>query len=219
MEVRDGSLLQKLSEAPDAGSIAEQLRQEACGKLKSLAEYSPAIRACGKHSAWQCAVWLLGAEEQQKSPAALASYTACISACGKGFAWAAAWSLLQVMLQKRAEPNVYTCSAAVSACVEPNIVSFGQSRCQANVFIYNAAVRAPSTARQWEHATDILYWLHSSGIKRNIEDLPRGDIIMGDVKGLPKSAVSHRSYLDAAMKDEPVSANAAGFMKSSSQLS
>ena len=63
----------------------EQLRQEAGGKLKSLAEctvasslnaqgastifcacpvrYSPAIRACGKHSAWQCAVWLLGAEE------------------------------------------------------------------------------------------------------------------------------------------------------------
>eukprot|EP00439_Symbiodinium_sp_Y106_P076921 s1560_g15.t10 len=115
MEV-GGSPLEKLSKAVDAGSIAEQLRQDARGKLKSLAEYGPAIRACRKHSAWQSAVWLLWTEEQQKSPAALASYTDCISACGKGLAWAAAWSLLQFMLQQRAEPNVYTCSAAVSAC-------------------------------------------------------------------------------------------------------
>ncbi|CAE6965516.1 rsmF, partial [Symbiodinium sp. CCMP2456] len=152
--------------APDAGSIAEQLRQEACGKLKSLAEYSPAIRACGKHSAWQCAVWLLGAEEQQKSPAALASYTACIS-----FAWAAAWSLLQDEgpndpQAQQVEPNIISFGAVLSACEKGQqwegalelleqlgfVSAVGQSRCQANIFTYNAAVRATSTARQWEHA-------------------------------------------------------------------
>eukprot|EP00439_Symbiodinium_sp_Y106_P076897 s1560_g15.t5 len=163
MEV-GGSPLEKLSKAVDAGSIAEQLRQDARGKLKSLAEYGPAIRACRKHSAWQSAVWLLWTEEQQKSPAALASYTDCISACGKGLAWAAAWSLLQFMLQQRAEPNVYTCSAAVSACargsewgralhifdalwesgVEPNIISFG------------AVLSACEKGQQWEGALELL---------------------------------------------------------------
>ncbi|OLP94994.1 Ribosomal RNA small subunit methyltransferase F [Symbiodinium microadriaticum] len=176
MEVGGGSPFQKLSKALDAGSIAEQLRQEAGGKLKSLAEYSPAIRACGKHSAWQCAVWLLGAEEQQKSPAALASYTACISACGKGSAWAAAWSLLQVMVQQTAEPNVYTCSAAVSACVqgsewgralhifdalwgsgvEPNIISFG------------AVLSACEKGQQWEGALELLERLGQSRCQANI---------------------------------------------------
>ncbi|CAE7534395.1 rsmF [Symbiodinium sp. CCMP2592] len=165
-----------LREAVDAGSIAEQLRQEARGTLKSLAEYGPAIRACGKHSAWQSAVWLLWTEEQQKSPAALASYTACISACGKGLAWAAAWSLLQFMLQQRAEPNVYTCSAAVSACargsewgralhifdvlwesgVEPNIISFG------------AVLSACEKGQQWEGALELLERLGQSRCQANI---------------------------------------------------
>lgn len=113
------------------------------------------IKACGRQSHWQRALWL-AAELESKVPGDLILQNSLIAACQKAGQWHRALQLLAELPSKALQPTVVSYNTAISACAtvwQIAMMLAHRTDVQRDVITFNAAMSSlDQDVLQWQRA-------------------------------------------------------------------